>query len=253
MGLNRRHCLSDAAQCGDKATNRDVLVTPQYGRGTPLMYPPITMPVYGLVNDGGPRWLDGCAGTIGEPPTRVSLAYGSSPWPMRGRPWIRLTTVGDQRDAAALARLGLFTLMTVLAPTDPARHRGEGPPSANHRRFWRNSITYLNGRAERAERWTPTTWTVSGEQRTARFARFAGGWTAFVNDLGAVGLVAVAKGFEVHALAVEEVTDGEPYHFDLAAPITWAGGHGPLAVALGPVDDLPEPYHPIHADQRRLL
>lgn len=74
--------------------------------------------------------------------------------------------------------------------------------------------------AAEASRWPAVSWTVGDQTVRAGVWRFAGGWTAFSDDIPDAYLVAAGWGAEPDGLAFDVIEDGTPYGIDLAAPLT---------------------------------
>lgn len=71
-----------------------------------------------------------------------------------------------------------------------------------------------------ASQWPSTSWTVGDQSARAAVWRFAGGWTAFCDDVPDAYLVAIGCGMEPDGLAFDVIEDGAPYGVDLAVPLT---------------------------------
>jgi hypothetical protein len=143
-----------------------------------------------------------------------------------------------------LAWAGLFHLMNWLCPDLDQAHR---------RRFWDNALIYIGRRADRHASWTRADWSIDGNPIEARFARFAGGWTAYGASATGVGVVAIAAGVSPHQLRLQEVNSSTDYNFALTQPIITPDTlKDSVHQALGACARVLERRRP-HADQRRLL
>jgi hypothetical protein len=214
----------------------------------------IDFPLFGLHQGwSGPRWLDFIDSGPGKPADWVWLAHGERHGPARGHPWVLvgnfrgltghpLGDLGGARDAE-LAEKGLLLLMNWLAPELESRDR---------RRFWRNSMIYLHRRAIRRTSWASAGWTVDRKAVSARFARFAGGWTGHA-VAGGIGIVVVATGVSPHAIELQRIGPEMDYHAALAEPIIYPDAlKSSLSAALGPHAGQLRPRR-LNSDQRRIL
>jgi hypothetical protein len=179
-------------------------------------WPPLDFPLYGLDDRwSGPRWLEHLEGAMRQPAVGVWLAHSDRRTPVRGHPWVLVGSFRPTSDEHGLisemAWTGLRLLMNVLSPDVEERDRD---------RFWRNSMIYLKRRAARHESWTAAHWTVDGHGLTARFARFAGGWTGHGIDTAGVGVAVVATSISPHRLTLTRVRSGRSYKFALEHPVT---------------------------------
>jgi hypothetical protein len=68
-------------------------------------------------------------------------------------------------------------------------------------------------------RWPTVPWSVGDTTVSASVSRFAGGWTAFTDDLADEYLAAVGFGVQPEGLGFAPVGDGARYGFDPAAPL----------------------------------
>lgn len=221
------------------------------------LFPPIDFPVFGLDRTWTRgRWLTAVSGAYGKPAQSVSLAHGDRPLPVRGHPLVEVTSAslsGHQLWCPAgvhaereLAWNGLFRLIDKTMPEfDEAEER---------RRFLENFIRYVDVRAARWATWTPTRWRVDGRAATARFARFAGGWTAYAFDRDRYAVTVIGVGLPPHGLRLRRLTSAAAYHFDLDHAIHY---HEVLAESLeqalgAHAHDGPR-RRPIHAAHRNII
>ncbi|HEX3786175.1 MAG TPA: hypothetical protein VHX38_41555 [Pseudonocardiaceae bacterium] len=120
--------------------------------------------------------------------------------------------VGPHRDRVAeVAAYGGFMLINMTLP-DPAVPQLPGLNSM--------LVKHADSLAEDHARWPSMSWVVGERPVRAAGWRFAGGWTAFCDDLPEVYLLATGWGVEPDGLAFDVIEDGTPYGVDLAAPLT---------------------------------
>jgi hypothetical protein len=219
-------------------------------------WPPVDFPIYGL--DGswtGPRWLDYLGGSQnGQPTPDVWLAHSDRRWPTRGHPWVKIATFRPSGEPwaappvdpaeAQLARPALYSLVNLVWPDVGVDDRAL---------LRRVTVSYCEARISRCASWAPTRWTVDSGTVTARFARFAGGWAAYLCERDRIALAAVGVGASPHDLSLLRVTSGAPYHFAIDQPIDTDTLRTSREQALGgQLLVEPIPRRP-HGDHRKIL
>lgn len=216
--------------------------------------PPVTFPLIGLGRDwAGLRWLSGWGGSVGEAPSDVTLAHGTTVHPAPRVPWMMVTTFDRGRvDAlagrsgdldSALAHRGMLWLVNQVAPDELS--------GAARDRYWRNAVILTDRHARRCRRWATADWTIGRKQHIGRFTRFAGAWTGFIADDSGPLIVVNATGMLPHRLRFAEVKDSTAYHFDLSRALPGDAVRRSTVAALGTAADADHGY-PLRADQRRL-
>jgi len=201
----------------------------------------------------GARWLSHIDGSFGKAATGVTLTHANQSWPSRGQTYIAVQThrrgqplAPGQTSEQELAFKAMLALFNLLPPDldGPAR-----------RQYFRHGMRYVDYRAAKARSWADTTWTIDGMPTSAKFARFAGGWAGFTQAIqeADVEVAIAAYGTRPDEVKLRRLTSGDPYHFDLAAPLTPRVLVDALRSALGDLRDEELPAWPLHADMRRVL
>lgn len=181
-----------------------------------MSHPVLDFPVYGLTEGpDGPRWLDGVEGRLGSPATGVWLGHGSTRRDSR-RPWTQVGTFsGDRFPGAGVdadQRIASSAVLAVVNATmpDPVNR----PDDYGHR-----LLDVASTRAASHTAWRQVSWVVDHRPVPASVLEWAGAWAAFTTALPEVDVVVIGFGVEPAGLALVEVRDASPYHFDLGRPI----------------------------------
>jgi len=212
-----------------------------------MSHPPLTFPVFGLVEGpGGPRWLDAVVGRLGHPADGVWLGYGSVPRDTQ-RPWVHVGTfsrVGVPRPEVdrteAAASRAVLSVVNATMP-DPENK----PDDCGHR-----LLDAARARVDGHPGWRGVSWNVDDRPVAVSMVEWAGAWAAFTTALSDVDIVAFGFGVEPDGLVLAEVQDGSRYHFDIGRPITFPDTVDQARAAAGVRSDSGSAvrWWPPHAD-----
>ncbi|HEX4222344.1 MAG TPA: hypothetical protein VHZ97_08295 [Pseudonocardiaceae bacterium] len=183
--------------------------------------PPIDFTVYGLrATWPAIRWFNFFDGELGRPTYGVRFGHqaedsGDAPYVCvatlpRDR-FDQVCVIGPGADRLTeLASYAAFMLTSLTFPVQEVPH----VPGLN-----RTLVEHGERAAADFANWPSTTWTVGVAPVRASLWRFAGGWTAFCDELPDSCLVAAGWGVEPEGLEFDVIDNGMPYGIDLDAPL----------------------------------
>jgi hypothetical protein len=212
--------------------------------------PPVDFTLYGLAESwAGFRWLEFFDGQLGAPTCGVRLGHqadsadsyvGVATMP-RDR-YDRLCVAGGDR-LSEVAFYGVWWLINLTLPD----HHIERPDG-----LAKVLLDFATPQSALHAQWPTVPWSVGDTRVSASVWRFAGGWTAFTDELADEYIAAVGFGVQPEGLGFAPVGDGARYGFDLAAPLRPSD----LAVAgdrTGPPETILVNADGWHADQVAVL
>ncbi len=176
------------------------------------LFPPFDFPLYGLdVHWTGPRWLDFFEGQSGKPSWGAWLGHGHDADRRPGSEWVIVGSFSARRSTEVQLQPGetfehyLASVATHVLFNDSV----EGPAR-------------LEAEPARWTAWPSTSLSADGQRLSAQFQERGDAWAAFTTGLREVGLVIHASGIAAEELALAEVTNSSPYHFNSDEPLAYA-------------------------------
>ena len=217
-------------------------------------FPALDFPLYGLAGWHGDRWLEVVEGEIGKPAWGVWLAHGYSTSQEPPEPWVRVATLPadrharlmkmpDERRDQAVAFAALFFLVNVTMPELTTEQRKLYTP---------NALAMVQRDARQINAWPDVEIKVDDQEIHAQSYSWADTQVVIIMDVDEVALIVISAGVPLEELALEKLSSGSEYHFDLDASIDYPGTlEASTTAALG--DNPSWTKRPIHPDQQQLL